>query len=289
MSPSMTASPTLQRNAIRRYLKTGEHDWTFAGWNGNNLVDAERRGHAALVDALLEVVRARTATVDVPVFLCQQDVPTLKTSKLAPMVDGLFPASERALVLAMLTRSVVFLGPDNIEQVLRSMPWLHTGWSLANLYLVSMGARRMSRQAPNIVGLSQESTCYVSLDYFREQDPFADYVVHEAAHVFHNCKRATVGLPATRRREWLLDIDYRKRETFAYACEAFSRMVALGGSQARRREALVRHADGPLPGDASVENEEYLDILKEAITARNGWTRILNRCAPSSTFRRGVD
>lgn len=79
----------------------------------------------------------------------------------------------------------------------------------------------------------------------REQDPFADYVVHEAAHVFHNCKRATVGLPATRRREWLLDIDYRKRETFAYACEAFSRMVALGGSQAQQREALVRRADDP--------------------------------------------
>ena len=30
--------------------------------------------------------------------------------------------------------------------------------------------------------------------------------------------RDTVGLSVTRRREWLLDIDYRKRETFAYAC-----------------------------------------------------------------------
>lgn len=107
-------------------------DWRarlgFCGLGWKQLGGCRAQGWlAALVDALLEVVRARTATVDVPVFLCQQDVPTLKTSKLAPMVDGLFPASERALVLAVFTRSVVFLGPDNIEQVLRSMPWLHTG------------------------------------------------------------------------------------------------------------------------------------------------------------------
>lgn len=48
---------------------------------------------------------------------------------------------------------------------------------------------------------SEETTCYVSVEYFRDHDPCADYVVHEAAHIFHNCKRATVGLPETRRRE----------------------------------------------------------------------------------------
>ena len=38
-------------------------------------------------------------------------------------------------------------------------------------------------------------------------------------------ERRTVGLPETRQREWLLDIDFRKRETFAYACEAYSRIL----------------------------------------------------------------
>jgi hypothetical protein len=55
------------------------------------------------------------------------------------------------------------------------------------------------------------------LDYFRHEDPFADFVVHEIAHIFHNCKRRAAGLPETRMRDWLLDIDFRKRETFAYA------------------------------------------------------------------------
>ena len=99
---------------------------------------------------------------------------------------------------------------------------------------------KLSDEAPNIVGLSEETTCYVSPAYFSSQNEFADYIVHEAAHVFHNCKRATIGLKETRRREFLLDIDYRKGETFAYACEAYSCIVARGGTAADRRAALLR-------------------------------------------------
>jgi hypothetical protein len=40
------------------------------------------------------------------------------------------------------------------------------------------------------------------MDYFDTGDPFSDYVVHEAAHVFHNTKRTTIGLPETRRKVW---------------------------------------------------------------------------------------
>jgi len=37
-----------------------------------------------------------------------------------------------------------------------------------------------------------------------------------------------VGLPETNQREWLLDIDFRKRET--YACEAYSRILEAGST-----------------------------------------------------------
>ena len=78
----------------------------------------------------------------------------------------------------------------------------------------------------------------------------------------------------------MLDIDYRKRETFAYACESYSCIVARGGTAADRRAALDAHADGWLPGGESIDVDEYLDILQEAVAARNGWKRILQRCAP---------
>jgi hypothetical protein len=137
------------------------------------------------------------------------------------------------------------------------------------------------------VGLSEETTFFVSSEYFEEEDPFADFVVHEAAHVFHNCKRRTIGLPETRRREWLLDIEYRKRETFAYACEAYARIVeraprfaerpALGDEFARERAT---------PKDERVDRDELVDIVREAAAVRNGWKRILARCAPPPPMTR---
>ena len=103
----------------------------------------------------------------------------------------------------------MFLTPDNISAILAEAHWLGTAWDLANLYLLSIGAAPLGDDAPNIVGLSEETTCYVSMEYFADTPRFADFVVHEAAHIFHNCKRHTIGLPHTRTREWVLEIEYR--------------------------------------------------------------------------------
>jgi hypothetical protein len=276
----MTKSPSQLKAAVRDYLRTGDHDPAFRGWPGSNFLDIAQRGSAMLCDALVAEVASRTQSLGIAPDLVNRDVTALTRSKIGPMVTGLFPAAEQPHVLEVLERSVVFLHAGNIESVLRSASWPSTAWSLANLYLVSVACERLSDEAPNIVGLSEETTCYVSPAYFSNQDAFADYIVHEAAHVFHNCKRATVGLDETRRRDFLLDIDYRMRETFAYACEAYSCIVARGGTAADRRAALDAHAGGRLPGDDSVDLDEYLDILQEAVDARNGWKRILKRCAP---------
>ena len=288
----MIASLAKQEAAVQNYLTTGEHDPCHHGWPGGNLFAAAQAGDAALRSALIAQLRSRTASVAMPPALPSDlrmtDVTALTRTRVAPMVGGLFPPHEQAAVLAMLERSVIFLTPDNIESVLQSTPWLHTAWSLANLYLASVGADMLSQDARAIVGLSEETTCYVSVEYFRDHDPCADYVVHEAAHIFHNCKRATVGLPETRRREWLLDIDFGQRETFAYACEAYSRILTLGRTRAERQAALAAHRDGPVPGHDSVDTEEYLDILGEAVEARNGWKRILQRCAPRRAPRPGA-
>jgi len=110
------------------------------------------------------------------------------------MVRGLFPRREQETVLQVLGRSVIFLTPSNIDAVLEEATWHTTAWDLANLYLASHGPELLSDHAPRIVGLSEETTCYVSADYFQPDSPFEDFVVHEAAHIFHNCKRQTIGL-----------------------------------------------------------------------------------------------
>ena len=267
--------------AIKHYLQTGDHDAECRNWPGTDFLDCARKADSTLRDALLAAVRARGVKAQDRPGLPLDDVVSITRDKVAPMVTGLFPLAERRAVMATLETSVVFLTPDNIESVLRSCSWLRTTWSLANMYLVSYGAEPLSPEAQAIVGLSQETTCYLSVDYLadQEQDPCADYLVHEASHVFHNCKRQSVGLTQTRSREFLLNIDYSKRETFAYACEAYSRILTLGDTQAKRIDALQAHARKSAP-DASVDQSEYIDILGEAVSARNGWKRILQRCAP---------
>ena len=268
------------KQAIQHYLRTGDADHWFPAWPGD-VIAAGERGWNELAGALVAEVRKRTAGKPLPCELPDLDLLAFTRRKVAPMVRGLFRRSEQEAVLAVLERSVVFLTPGAIEQVLRGQSWPRSAWDLANIFLGSHGARLLSRNAPRVVGMSEEMTCYVSVEYFATRQRFADFVVHEAAHVFHNCKRLTVGLPETRTREWLLDLAFRKRETFAYACEAYSRILELGTTAAQRRVLLEELAAGPMPCDETVSGDEYVDILREAAAARNGWKRILARCAPA--------
>ena len=239
-------------------------------------------------EALVAEVLARTQNRPATALPDDLDFLQFTHQKFSGMVKGLFPKIEQAIVLSMLERSVIFLTPRNIVPVLREMPWLGTAWDLANLYLASHSAELLSDEAVPILGLSIETTCYVSADYFRSANPYDDFVLHEAAHVFHNCKRETLGLSHSRHREWLLEIEYRKRETFAYACEAYSRLLELGRDSKHRRDLLSELAAAPLPNDERVDGVEYLDILAEAIAARNGWKRILARCSPSEGRSRTI-
>jgi len=274
--------------AIDVYLKAGLHDPMFDAWQGDGFADRSRQRSDSLREALIAEVLTRTQCRPVSALPNDLDLRQFARHKFSGMVKGLFPKAEQAIILAMLERSVVFLTPLNIAQVLRDMPWLDTAWDLANLYLASHSAELLSVEAQPILGLSIETTCYVSTDYFRAANPFDDFVLHEAAHVFHNCKRETLGLPHSRHREWLLEIEYRKRETFAYACEAYSRLLELGRDSKHRQDLLNELAATPLPNDERVDGAEYLDILAEAITARNGWKRILARCSPPTTRVRQI-
>ena len=240
----------------------------------------------ALREALIAAVRQRTAHAVAPAQLAGLELVGFTRAKVAPMVQGLFPVREVQTVLDVLARSVVFLTPATIEDVLRQMSWLGTAWDLANLYLVSCGAAALSKDARVIVGLSSETTCFVTSEYFHAQDRFDDFVVHEAAHIFHNCKRNSLGMSSTARREWLLEIAYQKRETFAYSCETYSRILQLGKGSAARRDLLEEIEAGPMPPDDRVDPQEYVDILREAVQAGNGWKRILRRCAAANVQRR---
>lgn len=190
---------------IERYLRTGDADDLACAWPGD-LMERGRLQHADLRSALIDEVR-RLAN-----GLSHEHVPenvgaAFTRSKVERMVRGLFPKADQDVVLATLESSVVYVTSETIEPIIMNHSWDHSAWDLANLYLMAVGAKLLGDDAPRIVGISEETTCYVSPDFFAEDDPFADFVVHEAAHIFHNCKRGTLGLRETRTKEWLLDIE----------------------------------------------------------------------------------
>jgi len=273
------------QDEIARYLQTGESDMLHLAWPGDSIIERACTGNQAIRNALIAEVIARTPQATIPEQLVDLNVAAFAEEKIAPMVRGLFPVNEQAVLMEMFSRSIVFLTPYNIASAIMNTSFASTAWDLANLYLLSCDAEPLSKEAPQLVGLSKETTCYVSMTYFQSENCLEDFVVHEAAHVFHNCKRAVIGLPTIRGREWLLEIEYRKRELFAYACEAYGCIAALGSTPTARKALLAEIEADWIPPDERVDVDEYLATLHEAVGARNGWKRILDRCRPP-TIRR---
>ena len=280
MTTGLDETAGARNREIRVYLETGTPpDPIFPNWPGSDLVARAKDAERALRNALIAELGRRVGGRIPPSIPAGFDSVDFARTKLAPMVNGLFPKKEQAAILDLLEGSIVFLTPENIERVVTEhSTWLSTAWDLANIYLSSLSLPPIGCDRVCIVGLSEETRCYVSTAYFTEQDPYADFVVHESAHVFHNWKREYAGLPYTRNREWLLPIKYQKRETFAYACETYSRILEGTRGLADRRRRLAEYAANHAP-TADIVSEELVDILTEAVAARNGWKRILTRCS----------
>jgi hypothetical protein len=266
------------QDEIARYLLTGESDMLHLAWPGDNIIVRARNGGQATRSALMAEVIKRTPHAYIPEQLVNLDLAAFVEEKIGPMVRGLFPADEHAALMDMFNRSIVFLTPDNIAAVIMKTPFASTAWNLAKLYLLSHGAEPLSNDAPELVGSREETVCYVSAAHLKIDSRFDDFVVHEATHAFHNCKRETIGLPTIRGREWLLEIESRKRELFAYACEAYSRIVALGCTPKARKILLAEIEAHWIPPDERVDVDKCLATLREAVGARNGWKRILEKC-----------
>ena len=276
------ATPNIT-DEIKRYLRTGDADMDARAWPGD-FMERGRQQDADLRAALVKEVR-RLAKGHMHELVPANVGIELTRAKVEPMVRGFFARAEQDVVLATLEKSVVYVTSDTIESIILNHRWDRYRWDLANMYLLSVGAKLLGNKAARIVGMSEETTCYVSPDYFAEGDPFADFIVHEAAHIFHNCKRRTIGLHDTRRKEWLLDIEFRQRETFAYSCEAYARIVARAKNPAERRGLAVEYGAKRRISEERVDPAEVASIVAEAASARNGWKVILARCAPTTKPR----
>jgi hypothetical protein len=262
--------------AIEVYLRSGTTDPSMTAWPGGLHERAERSRRDLRAALVNEIMRRAAGRAHPP--MPPHDLSELTRRKVMPMIWGLFTAAERDAVLQLVERSVVFVTADNIARLLTDQRWDQTAWVLANLHLATIDAPLLSADAPPLVGLSEETTCYVSPRYFSGPDPGSDFVVHEVAHLFHNCKRRSAGLPESRREEWLLEIAFRKRETFAYACEFYSSILGRSDNAAGSRHLADELVHSWALSDDRVDGQEVADIVLEAARSRAGWKVILQRC-----------
>jgi hypothetical protein len=66
-------------------------------------------------------------------------------------------------------------------------------------------------------------------------------------------------------------------------------MIVEHAPRPRAREALLDDlVEQGVPGDETVDRAELVDILRDAAQARNGWKRILARCAEQRTRSRNT-
>ena len=153
---------------IERYLRTGGSDPLYGAWSGG-FMERANRAHGDLRGALVRAVRRLSEGLK-HAPLPEADTVSLTRAKVEPMVRGLFPRVEQDAVLTMMERSVVFRTSANIEPLLLEQAFDGSAWTLANLYLASVGAELLGEDAPRLVGLSEDTTCYVSPEYFTEDD-----------------------------------------------------------------------------------------------------------------------
>ena len=74
---------------------------------------------------------------------------------------------------------------------------------------------------------------HVRWSAYETNDRYSDVVVHETTHLLHYLKRRNFGLHVRRGQERFVDIEFRHRELFAYACETYSRVVGHGNRKSR--------------------------------------------------------
>lgn len=202
-------------------------------------------------------------------------------ARIRPMIEGLLPPVWRETALREIAARLFILNYAGARAALeaeRSSCGLDGSW---RLFWLSFEDYQLKPPEIEIAceGMASDYAHVRWSSALQPTDPFHDVVVHEAAHMLHYLKPAHFGLTTRRGQERFLDVTFRHRELFAYSCEAYSRVVAVGGARSER----VAFAETMLESATSFPEDEIAgiaDLVLAAARARNGW-RVIRDAATS--------
>jgi hypothetical protein len=268
----------LSASAIERFLRTGEETWDGAG--SGHFTREQIKQHEMYRQAAKTALRQlfdRLAGL-LPGEL-RMALPVTQESvrqRVEPVVRGLVPLDWQDIALRELTRRTFVLNFPGTQAALDaelSTGWLRTTWQILWAYFEDHGLKPDQIEI-EYDGLSSGEFAHVRWAAYETSDPYGDVVVHEAAHLLHYLKPEHYGLRVRRGQERFIDVEFRDRELFAFACEAFSR-VRLRGERKARVAFAARMRE-----EAFSFSQEYLEevaaLVVAAASARNGWRTILD-------------
>lgn len=266
------AADRLSVPVIERFLRTGDETWDGAGSGRFTPAQFENNTvyRRAAKDALLTLFRLLADLLPAEAKRAPHVAPEVLRAHVEPMVNGLVQKDWREVALRELASRTFLL---NFRGARAAMDVELPSCDMKSAWRILWGFYGDHGLKPNDIEMTCDGLAgdfaHVRWSAYQTTDPFSDVVVHEAAHLLHYLKPSNFGLHARRHQERFVDIEYRHRELFAFACEAYSRVVLHGPLQSR-----IAFAERMQEGAFSfprAEMDEVSALVLEAARARNGW------------------
>ena len=257
---------------IERFLRTGDETWDGAGSGQFTRAQFENNTtyRRAAKDALRSLFHLLANLLPVEVRQASRIAPELVRAHVEPMVKGLVQKNWQEVALRELASRTFVLNFRGAETALEAeLP----SCDMDSAWRILWGLYGDYGLKPNDIEMTCDGLAgdfaHVRWSAYETKDPYSDVIVHEAAHLLHYLKPTSFGLTVRRHQERFVDVEFRHRELFAFACEAYSR-VALHGSRQSRVALAEKMRDGAFTFPSG-SMEEVGALVLDAARARNGW------------------
>jgi hypothetical protein len=265
----------LSATLIERFLRTGDETWEGAGSGRFSLAQfnedeaysrATKTALQNLLDRLADLLPAEAQASPLV-------SPDAIRQRIEPMVSGLVQADWRDVALREITARTFILNLPGTRMAVEaelSTCFMGSAWRVLWSLFEDYGLK------PDDINVGCDGLAgdyaHVRWSAYQTDDPYSDVVVHEAAHMLHYLKPSRYGFQVRRGQERFVDVEFHHRELFAYACEAYSRVVLRGDR--RSRIAFVEKMPDAAFSFPRTEIKEVAALVLSATRARNGWRLI---------------
>jgi len=281
----------LSAAVIEQFLRTGEDTWEGAG-SGRFTLAQLKEDEAytrAAKSALRSLFNLLADLLPAEARLAPLVAPETIRSRINPMVKGLVQSDWQETALRELTARTFVLSFQGAKAAIDAeFSTCHIGcigsawqilWALFGDYGLKPDQIRV--ECDGLAG----DFAHARWSAYQTEDPYGDVIVHEAAHLLHYLKPGHYGLHVRRGQERFVDVEFRHRELFAFACEAYSRVVLHG-----ERKARISFVERMLEGAFSFPRgqlQEVAALVLDAARARNGW-RVIREATIIHRIRKRV-